>query len=406
MLLQNNPYPLDPRVRREARALTDAGYRVTVIAPAGPGQPRREVIDDVRVYRFPAPPDGQGLLGYLREYGQSMLAALRLAVLAFLNEGVDVIHAHNPPDTFVFIGALFKLLGKRFVFDHHDLAPEMYHARFPGRANPLVYRALVGLEVLSSRLADHVIVTNESYKTVAVERAGVCPERVTIVRNGPDASRLRPMEPDASLRSGAEIVIGYGGIIGVQDGLEYLLRALRHLVVDLGRTNFRCLVIGDGDALPATKALAAELGLNDRVRFTGWVADIGGQYARYLSSADICIVPDPSNPYTDRSSMIKITEYMALGKPVVAFDMPEHRYTAQDAALYARPNDELELARKIAALMDDPERRRAMGELGRRRVEGQLAWSHSVPNLLAAYRTLFADVPDAGRRSDSPRAAP
>ncbi|MDP8924336.1 MAG: glycosyltransferase family 4 protein [Chloroflexota bacterium] len=387
MLLENCGYPRDTRVRREATALVDAGYRVSVICPADAGQPRHEILDGVAVYRYPAPPDGQGLLGYAREYGQSLAASFVLSLYVLFRRGFDVVHAHNPPDTFVFIAALYKLLGKRFVFDHHDLSPEMYYARFPGKGNRLVYRALVLLEKLSCRLADHVIATNQSYRAVETERGGVPPERITIVRNGPNPDRLRPVEPDPDLRANAPTIIGFGGTIGYQDGVEYLVRALARLVHDLGRTDVFCVVVGTGDALADVRALATRLGLDEYIRFTGWVSD--ADYLRYLSTADICVVPDPSNPFTDRSTMIKMSEYMALAKPVVAFDLPEHRFTAQDAALYAPPNDELELARAIARLMDDPERRRMMGELGRRRVEAQLAWSFSVPNLLMAYRAVL-----------------
>ena len=397
MLLENNPFPQDPRVRREARALVDAGYQVSVICPSAAGQPRREWVNGTEVYRYPPPPDGQGLSGYAREYGQSLVATFILSLVVLFRRGFDVVHAHNPPDTFVFVALFYKLLGKRFVFDHHDLAPEMYHARFPGKGNRFVHAALVCLEKLSCRVADHVIATNQSYKAVEMARGGVPAERITIVRNGPDPSRLQAVEPAPELRARAPIIIGYAGIIGYQDGVDYLLRALRHLVDDLGRTDFYCVIIGKGDARASLIELSRQLGLDEYVWFTGWVSD--EDFRRYLSTADICVVPDPSNPFTDRSTMIKVSEYMALKKPVVAFDLPEHRYTAQDAALYATPNDELELARAIQTLMDDPERRREMGERGRQRVESQLAWSHSVPNLLAAYRTLFAAAPARVRRT-------
>jgi glycosyltransferase involved in cell wall biosynthesis len=394
MLLENDLYPQDSRVRREARALIAAGYRVTVICPAGPGQSGYEQIDGVHVRRFAAPPDGQGLLGYAREYGQSLLGSFVLSLLALVREGFDVVHAHNPPDTFVLIAALYKLLGKRFVYDHHDLAPEMYYARFPGRGSRLVYRLLVFFERLSCRLADHVIATNQSYRAVEMARGRVPAERISVVRNGPDPDRLRAVEPDRELRARAKTIIGYAGVMGFQDGVDYLLRALRHLRDDLGRSDFFCVIIGKGDARAGLQVLARQLGLDRQVWFTGWVPD--AEYRRYLSSADICVDPDPSNPFTDRSTMLKMAEYMALGKPIVAFDLPEHRVTAQEAALYARPNDELAFARAIAELIDDPERRLAMGQLGRRRVETELAWRYSVPSLLRAYRAVLPGGPAVG----------
>jgi len=391
MLLENCPYPQDPRVRHEARTLAAAGYQISVICPLDPGQPWREILDDVRVYRFPAPPAANGFLGYLWEYGYSMLATFVLSLLVFLRGGFDVVHAHCPPDTFVFIAAFYKLLGKRFVYDHHDLAPEMYYARFGGSGNPLVYHALVLFEKLSCRFADHVIATNQSYKTVEMQRGRVPEDRITIVRNGPDLNRLRPTEPDPDLRRMGKTIIVYVGVMGFQDGVDYLLRALQHLVYNLGRTAFFCVLVGAGDALPSLKSLTEQFGLTDYVLFTDWVEHT--EVARHLSAADIGVAPEPSNSYNDRSTTIKMMEYMALGKPIVAFDLPEHRVTAQDAAVYARPNDELDFARQIAALIDDPERRQKLGEIGKKRVETELAWSYQEKHLLEAYEALNAVLP-------------
>ncbi len=388
MLLENNPYPQDGRVCREARALAAAGYRVSVVCPMHPGQPWREMLDGVRVYRFPAPPAANGFWGYLWEYGYSMVATFVLSLFIFLREGFDVVHTHNPPDTFFFVAACYKLLGKRFVYDHHDLAPELYYARFGGNGNRLVYRALVLFEKLSCRLADHVIATNQSYKAVEMQRGRVPEERITIVRNGPDLNGLRPVEPDPELRGMGKAIIGYVGVMGFQDGIDHLLRAFRHLIHDLGRSDFFCVLVGAGDALLGLKSLAEQLGLADHVSFVGWVEYT--EVARYLSTADICVAPEPSNPYNDRSTMIKMMEYMAFGKPIVAFDLPEHRVTAQGAALYARPNDEFDLAQQIATLMDDPQQRREMGRLGKQRVETELAWSYQKEHLLAVYEALDA----------------
>ena len=386
MLLENCAYPRDDRVRQEARSLATAGYRVSVICPLDPGQPWRETLDGVCVYRFPAPPPPNGFLGYFWEYGYSMAVTFVISLLVFFREGFDVVHAHHPPDTFVFIAAFYKLFGKRFVYDHHDLAPEMYYARFGGRGNRLVYHALVLLEKLSCRLADHVIATNQSYKMVEMQRGHVPEERITIVRNGPDLGRLRPMESDLVLQRMGKTIIGYVGVMGFQDGVDFLLRALQHLVYDLGRTDFFCALVGAGDALPGLRSLTEELSLADYVLFTGWVEHT--EVARYLSAMDIGVAPEPSNSYNDRSTVVKIMDYMALGKPIVAFDLPEHRVTAQDAAVYARPNDELAFARQIAALMDDPQRRQRMGKTGRERIETELGWSYQEKHLLEAYEAL------------------
>src|SRR5213082_2980968 len=282
MLLENLPFPQDLRVRREAYALTSAGYRVTVICPSAKGQPSNEIVNGVAVYRYPAAPQAHGLASYLWEYAYSMSASFCLSLVVFFRGGFDVIHAHNPPDTFVFIALFYKLFGKRFVYDHHDLSPEMYAARFRGGGRPVVYRALVWLEKLSCRLADHVIVTNESYKKVALDRGGVPETRITIVRNGVDLSRvMAPIEPDRTLRQMGKTIIGYVGLLAVQDGVDYLLRALHYLIHGLGRTDFYCVIVGVGDGLEKLQALAQELGLQDYVRFTGPV--FGEDLRRLLS---------------------------------------------------------------------------------------------------------------------------
>jgi len=405
MLVENNWYPQDFRVRREARALAEAGYQVTVISPKRSGQRWRETIDGVHVYRYPAPPQTSGLIGYVFEYGYSTVAFFILSLLVYVREGFDVVHAANPPDTLVLVAAIYKLLGKRFVYDHHDLVPELYCTLFPDRANRPMRRVLLMLEKLSLRCADHVIATNQSYKAMEMERGGVPEERITIVRNGPVLNGQQIPEPDPALRQKGSTIIGYVGVMGFQDGVDYLLRALDHLVHDLGRTDVFCILIGGlGNAQPSLKRLATQLGLDDYVWFTGWVSD--ADLLRYLASADLCVDPDPSNAFNDRSTMSKMMEYMALGKPIVAFDLPEHRFTAQEAAVYVRSNDELEFARALAQLMDDPARREAMGRFGHRRVNTQLAWPYAAQNLLGAYRRLFAATCAGSERSRARDASP
>ena len=387
MLLENQTYPRDFRVRREATALTAAGYRVSVICPAGPGQLFRETLNGVRLYRYAQPTAGNSFLGYLWEYGYAMAATFLLSLLVFVREGFDVVHAHNPPDTFVFIAAFYKLLGKRFVFDHHDLSPEMYQARFPGGGSLFVHDALVLLEKLTCCLADRVIATNESYKKIEMERDHVPETRITVVRNGVELHELREVEPDRTLHPKGKTIIAYMGVMGFQDGVDYLLRALGHLVRDLGRTDFFCILVGGGDALGYLKSLTEELDISEHVLFTGMVDHL--EVARYLVAAEVCVAPEPSAPYNDRSTAVKLMEYMTLAKPIVAFDLTEHRRTAQEAAAYVKPNDELEFARTIAELLDDPARRKKMGLLGRRRVETELAWQYSIPNLLEVYRAVL-----------------
>jgi glycosyltransferase involved in cell wall biosynthesis len=387
MLLENAAYREDNRVKREAGSLVRAGYQVTVICPLGePGQPWREIVDGVRLYGYPEPTVGHSVLSYIWEYAYSLSVIFAISLFIYFYEDFDIVHTHNPPDTFVLIAAFYKLLGKKFVYDHHDLGPEMYYARFRGQGNRLVAAALVFFEKLSCRTADHIIATNQSYRQVEMERSGVPAERITIVRNGPNLKRVRLVAPDAHLRQKAGTIIGFVGEMGYQDGVDHFIRAVSHLVHDFGRTDVFCVMIGRGDAWEELKALTSELGLDPYIWFTGRISD--EDLMRYLSTADICVGPDPKNQFTDRSTMIKIMEFMTLGKPVVVFDLTEHRFTAQEAAIYATPNDERDFAQKIVLLMDDPQRREQMGKFGQERVHSQLAWPHQEQNLLAAYAAL------------------
>jgi glycosyltransferase involved in cell wall biosynthesis len=392
MLLENNPYPQDVRVLHEATALTEAGYHVTVVCQTAADQPFHEMLDGVAVYRYPAPPEvGDGLAGYVVEYGYSLVAMGTISLLLFVREGFDVIHAHNPPDMLVVLALGYKLLGKQFVYDQHDLASELYYARSDGTGNRLVHQILCFFERLSCQVADRIIATNDSYKAHQMEQAQVPAERITVVRNGPELDQLPavPLAAGQPQHPGTKTVIGYIGVMNKQDGVDLLLHALAHLVHDLGRTDVFCLLIGSGGAMDELKQLTAHLGLEPYVWFSGWVSG-RRRWQYFLSLADICVAPDPSNSFNDRSTMIKIMEYMALAKPVVVFDLPEHRVTADSAAVYAAANDVRDFARHIAHLMDDPARRHQMGQVGRHRVERDLAWPHQAEKLLAAYAALQA----------------
>ena len=386
MLLENNSYPGDPRVRREAISLIDAGFQVTVISPGKRSMLRYENVDGVHVYHFLMPPPGNSLWGYVWEYGWSTFASFFLTLWVFFRRGFDVIHAHNPPDLFVLIALCYRVLGKKFVFDHHDLSPEMYYARFPNGGNRIVFRVLVFFEKLSCRFAHQVIATNESYKKVEIERSGIPATKVTIVRNGPDLNRVKPVAPDPELRQRASTILGFIGLMGRQDGVDYFLRALHYLVNDLNRNDVLAVIMGTGQMVPELKKLTSGLGLEQYVWFTGRVSD--EELLRYLSTADICFDPDPYNPFNDRSTMIKMLEYMAMAKPIVAFDLTEHRESAKDAALYSRRNDVQDFANNIATLIDNPALREKMGAYGRQRMEKQLAWHHQEVNLLQVYANL------------------
>lgn len=388
MLVENNPYPFDVRVRREALALQKEGYKVAVISPRSKGRPFHEIIDGIAVYRFPYPPQGNGLVGYVIEFGYATFAMLLVSFWVWWTHGFDIIHAANPPDTLFLIGAFYKLMGKRFIYDQHDLAPETYLSRFNRSRPNLIYKSLLLLERCSFQTADIVISTNESYKQVALSRGKKKQDQIYIVRNGPPLSFF-PQPADFEVAKRAKYIIGYIGTMGPQDGVDYWLRAIHELVYTLDRRDFLSVIIGGGDSVPELKKLVTELKIEPYVWFTGRVSD--DDLLRYLSTAHICIHPDPLNPLNDRSTMNKMMEYMALGKPVVSFDLIEARYSARSAALYARPNDVRDFAEKVGQLMDHKEMRDEMGKVGQKRVREMLAWEYSVPKLLEAYRCLGCD---------------
>lgn len=396
IVVQNLPVRRDRRVWGEARALADAGFDVSVICPRGDGEPRRQVIDGVRILGYRPAPVLPGAAGYVLETAWSLMATtVRLARL-MPGRGRDVLQACNPPDVYVLLAAPLRLLGVPFVFDHHDLAPELYTVR-TGRERGVLHRLLVAFERLTYAAADHVIVPNASYRDRGVARWGIDPRRVTIVRNGPDAAVMRPGRPHPELRGGRRYLCCYLGMMGPQDGLEALLYAVAHLVHDLGRRDCHFALLGDGEARLDLVALAERLGVAGFVTFTGFADD--ETISRYLSTADLGLSPEPRNPFNDASTMIKVAEYMAFELPVVAFDLRETRTTAADAASYAEPNDPRSFARTVAALLDDPARRRSMGRQGRHRVEQRLAWEHQAGTYVGVFDALTASPADRARRA-------
>lgn len=381
ILVENLSVPFDRRVWQECTTLRDAGWRVDVICPRGgrrDTEPEAE-IDGVRIHRYPLRAATGGPAGYLREYGSALWHTARLARRV---GPVDVVHACNPPDL-LFLPALWlKRRGARFVFDQHDLVPELYLSRF-GRGEDLLYRAVCALERLTYRAADVVLATNESYRDVAVRRGGLRPADVFVVRSAPQTDRFQPVQPEPELKRGKPHLLCYLGVMGPQDGVDYALRALAKLRDELGRTDWHAVFVGSGDAFEAMVALSGRLGLSEQVQFTGRVPD--ADLVRYLSTADVCLSPDPRNPLNDVSTMNKVLEYMAMGRPIVSFDLREARVSAGDAALYAPANDEAAYARLIALLLDDPDERARRGAIGQERISGQLAWRNSQRALLAAY---------------------
>lgn len=388
ILVENLPSPFDRRVWQEATTLHAHGYQVAIICPTGKGyEARYEELDGIHIYRFRLPLEAEGALGYALEYAAALFHTARLSWKVLFRHGFDVIHACNPPDLLFLVGGFFKLaLGKRFLFDHHDINPELYEAKF-GRRD-FFYRLMVWLERCSFRSADVSIATNESYKRIAIERGGMAPDKVYVVRSGPKLDRLRLLPPVEALKQGRRYLVGYVGVMGAQEGIDLLLQAVRHLVHDMGRHDIHFGLVGGGTSLAQMQALARELAVDQYVTFTGRVPD--QQLLEMLNTADVCVNPDIANDMNDKSTMNKIMEYMALGKPIVQFDLVEGRVSAQEASLYAARNDPLDLACKIAELLDDPARRARMGAFGRHRVVNELEWEYEAPKLLAAYERLYS----------------
>ena len=387
-LSENLPLPFDRRVWMELNALRDAGLEVSAICPMGESYlAPYEVIDGIHIWRYPAPPPTRGFVSYAWEFLYCWLQTLRLSVVVLARRGFDVIHAANPPDTFWALALPYRLFGKRFVFDHHDLCPELYLARFgPERAGNLPHRVLGWLEWAQFRTADLVISTNESYRQVALTRGRKRPDDVVVVRSGPSRERFATVRAvDPSLKRGRRFLVAYLGVMAPQDGVDHLLRAAHHLV-RRGRTDIAFTLMGAGDSFDDLRALARDLALDEHVHFTGRIPDAEVEVT--LATADVCVSPDPLNPLNDVSTMNKVLEYMACARPIVAFDLREHRLSAADGALYARPNCDEDLGERIVELLDDPARRERMGAYNRQRFLERMAWEHNAGNLVRAYERL------------------
>ena len=389
ILVENLPSPFDRRVWQEATTLHDNGYVVSIICPTGKGYEKEyEVIDGIHIYRYRLPFEAEGAKGYLIEYSVALFHTFRLAWKVQFSQGFDVVHACNPPDLLFLIGGFFKLfLRKKFLFDHHDINPELYEAKF-GRRD-FFYQLMVLFERWTFKSADVSIATNESYKKIAIERGGMDSDKVFVVRSGPKLDRMRILPPKEELKHGRRYLVGYVGVMGAQEGIDLLLHSAHYMIKDLGRTDVHFGLVGGGTSLEEMKQLAINLGIGDFVTFTGRVPD--QELLEMLNTADICVNPDVANEMNDKSTMNKIMEYMALGKPIVQFDLTEGRVSAQDASLYAKKNDPVDMAVKIVQLLDDPELRQRMGEFGRNRVRNELEWRYEVPKLLAAYDAVFAE---------------
>lgn len=385
-IVENLPSPFDRRVWQEATTLEQAGYQIAIICPTGKGyEEKYEHLDGIHIYRHDLPIEADSALGYALEYSYALIAEFLLSLKVLFRHGFDVIHACNPPDTIFLIGGFYKLFGKKFLFDHHDINPELYEAKF-GRRD-IFYKLMVALERWTFKTADISIATNESYKAIAIERGGMAPERVHVVRSGPKLDRMKIIPPIPELKRGRTYLVGYVGVMGKQEGIDHLLRAVEYIVKTLQRTDIQFGLVGGGTGLGQMKLMTHDLGVQDFVTFTGRVPD--HELLDMLNTADVCVNPDIANEMNDKSTMNKIMEYMALGKPIVQYDLTEGRFSAQDGSLYAEKNNSVDLAQKIVELLDNPEKRAQMGQFARQRVESELSWQYEAPRLLRAYDALL-----------------
>jgi glycosyltransferase involved in cell wall biosynthesis len=402
ILVQNEPLPQDRHVWNQCGALTRAGYDVTVVCPQGATrhQEAYERLGGVDIHRYrPRTADG-GIVAYGLEYASALWSMGRLARRLAKQRPFDLVHACSPPDFLLLAMLPLRRQGTRFIFDHHDLTPELFASRF-GRPGGLVHRATLLAEQVAFRLADVVLSVNDSYRQVALTRGRRRAEDVFVVRTGPDLTRFTPVAPEPALKRGKPYLLSYVGVMGPQDGVDHAVRALAAL--QRRRRDWHAVFMGDGEVLDEMRQLADDLGLADDVEFTGWVEH--DTVARVLSTSDVCLAPDPKNLLNDVSSMIKISEYMAMGRPMVSYDLRESRVGAGDAAVFAVADDVEDFAVRVDELLDDPERRAAMGEAGRARAEGVLAWEHQERSLLRAYARALgatAPAPAAGRNVASP----
>ena len=398
IIVENLPVPFDRRVWSEAKALSQNGYEVSVICPKGPNASRSfEIIDGIYIYRHWLPKETRGKTGYFVEYSVALFWEFVLSLKILFTRGFDVIQGCNPPDLIFVLGGFYKLVcGKRFVYDHHDLGPELYEAKFHRR--DWLWRLLVRLERWTFNTADAAIATNESYRDIAINRGRMNVDRSFVVRTGPNLSRIRPLPPDDQWKSGRRFMVAYVGVVGEQDGLDLLIDAVRHIHQEMRRDDIQFVIVGDGPALSSIMNAAELAGISDVITFVGRVDD-DQKVCTILSTADVCVNPDKPNPLNDMSTTIKIMEYMALGKPIVQFDLTEGRNSAQESSLYAKNDDSSDFGDKILDLLDDPERSREMGACGQKRVREVLAWEHEEKKLLDVYQAVFSTLGRTRRSS-------
>lgn len=386
IIVENLPVPADRRVWLEATTLQRAGYEVSVVCPIGHNyNSEYEVLDGVHIYRHPLK-EATSPAGYLAEYLSAVYHEFRLAARAWRRRRFSLVHICNPPDLLFLVAGWYRLIhGVRVIFDHHDLSPELYVTKYGKQG--IVYKALRLLEAATFRTAHTVISTNESYKKIAMARGGKADQDVTVVRSGPE---LRNFSRTEDRKAATGVTVGYVGVVAEQDGVELLIDAMTHVVSEAPDLQIRLTIVGDGPSLDSLKKRAHDAGLDDVVTFTGFLT--GTRFLDTISTFDIGVCPDPKNPYNDKCTMNKILEYMALGIPVVQFDLTEGRNSAGAASLYAEPNEPRSLAAHILTLARDPAARKSMGDIGLERMRSMLSWEHSAPRLLQAYDRALGKV--------------
>jgi len=400
IIVENAAVPFDTRVWKEALALDARDYEVAVLCPRAKGCTKGyEVLEGVHIYRHPMPKERDGAIGYVLEYSAALFWQFLYSWRIYLSHGFHVIQGCNPPDDIFLVALPFKLFGVRYIFDHHDANPELYLSKYAKQ--DMLYKMQVWLERMTFRWSDTVMTTNESYRQLAIRRGGRDPADVFVVRNGPDLNTFKLQPVDESLKHGKRYLVGYVGTMSVQEGLDILLDVALYLK-EQGRRDVHFTCVGGGPGLKPLRRMVEEKGLGDMVNFTGRIPD--KELLDILSTADVCVNPDKPCEMNDISTMIKIMEYMALGKPIVQFDLKEGRFSAGEASLYADNGNQVpDFAAKILWLLDHPAERRRMGEVGRKRVEEKLAWEYSVPQLLTAYQRCFSK--NAQSKFEDPAAA-
>jgi glycosyltransferase involved in cell wall biosynthesis len=389
IIVENLPVPFDRRVWQEATALREAGYQVSVICPKGKGHVSSyEELQGIHIYRHPLPMEASGPMGYIAEYSAALFWEFVLSIKVLRKHGFDAVHACNPPDLIFLVGAFHKFLfGKKFIFDQHDVNPELCAVKF-GRSSGPLYNLMRLLERLTFKLADATIATNETFKQIAIERGRMDPDKVSIVKSYPDSNRFRRIPPDPTLRGRFRFMAGYVGIMGQQDGVDTLIRAMHHIVHKNGRTDISCAIIGSGTEFDNLKALAQELQLFEYVNFTGFLT--GETLLRHLCTLDIGVIPDPPNEFNDKLSMNKVFEYMMLGIPFVQFDLAQARFEADGAGVVAKDATPAALAAAMVDLLEDETKRQGLSARGASKAAAEFRWEREKRSLLELYSQVLS----------------